>query len=256
MRGARALALWLAGKRDGTEDHRDETGGVADVVERGPTQVEYPVRDLEAQAALATYDSGARKLTRYPRANLSKRRVVIVLHQTGVERAESSKRWHLVTGHRVISPTGTRMRLFPLTTRLVAANRFDRAPWHGISIEVAGNFEEFDGDGKWWRPGIYGKGRASDAQLEACCQEVRVICDEVSDLGGRVEGLAPHRVSGIGRDGRPNKPFCPGSRVWSEVGERMACELGLAVPGAGWTLGGLAVPIDWRSPRWKPWNHF
>lgn len=209
----------------------------------------YPVVDLEAEAAKVTYPSGKVKRTRFPRANLANRKVVIALHQMGVERADSSTRWKHVTAHRVIAPAGRRLRLHPLDVRLVCTNRLDRHPWHAIGIEVAGNFEETDGDGRWWKPEIYGRGRAGEAQLEALRQEIRDICLEVRAMGGDVIGIVPHRVAGQSK-GKPNRPLCCGSRVWIEAGEFMAHMLELAVPAPGWTIGGLPIPTEWR-PEWR-----
>jgi hypothetical protein len=209
------------------------------------------VVDLEGKAAAATYKNGAVKRTRYPRVKLATRRVVIVLHQTGVERPSSSKRWHLVTAHRVIAPNGDRMRLHPIDVRLTAANRLDRAPWHAISIEVGGNFEGVDGgDPDWYQPNVLGRGRATDVQLEACFSEVRAIVAEVGGMGGRVEAIAPHRIAGRDAKGRPNRQICPGSRVWSMVGERAGSELGLAIPAPGLALGGLTIPDTWHGPHY------
>lgn len=206
--------------------------------------------DLEGKAAAAKYKSGIVKRTRYPRVTLAKRRVVIVLHQTGVERPSSSQRWHLVTAHRVIAPNGDRMRLHPIDVRLVAANRLDRAPWHAVSIEVGGNFEGVDGgDPDWYQPNVLGRGRATDAQLESAFAEVEMICEEVAHAGGRVEAIAPHRIAGRDEHGRPNRQICPGSRVWSGVGERAGADLGLAIPAPGLALGGLPIPDEWHGPH-------
>jgi hypothetical protein len=214
----------------------------------GVPPAEYPVVDLEAKAALAAYANGVNKRRKYSPVDLTRRRVVIVLHQMGVERSPLSSRWPLVTAHRVIGPDGTRMRLHPLRTRLVAANRVDRAPWHAISIEIAGNFEGTDGAGDWYKPQIYGRGRMGVAQVLACRQELtEIIVNEVPELGGKVEAIIPHRVTGQSK-GKPNRPICPGSRAWSQVGEWTGAFHGIAVPGPSFKLGGLPVLSSWHGP--------
>jgi len=218
----------------------------------------FGVLDLEARAANVSYGNGKNKRRRYPRVDLRSRRVLIALHQTGVERSEG--RWrksaHRVTCHRGIGPTGLRYHVHPLKVRLVATNRFDRAPFHCIAIEVFGNFEGLDGSGRWYKPERFGYGRASDAQLAATQVEVRNICSEVTMLGGRVEGIVPHIVAGRDRLGRPNRQICPGSRVWSNVGEWAGAELGLAVPGPGYTAGGLEIPAGWHGQHWEDCENF
>lgn len=208
-----------------------------------------PVLDMMEDARRATYKSGKSKRYRYRPVDLSTRRVLIVLHQTGFEASERWP-WWKITAHTVITPKGRRARLHPYETRLVAANRLDRSPWHAISIEVAGNFEGVNGSGRWWSPATQGRGRASEAQLEACRQEIVSICEIADRQGWKVAGCVPHRVSGRNRKGRPDRPLCPGSRVWSECGEWAGAELELAVPGPDFVVGGMAVPPSWRGPWW------
>lgn len=212
----------------------------------------YPVVNLEEQARIAKYEGGQYKRTRYPLVDLAKRQVIIGLHQMGVERAESSKRWHLVTCHRNIGPSGIRRRIHPLRVRLTATNRLDRSPYHTIAIEVAGNFEGLDGSGNWWMPGTMGRGRASAPQLEACYQECMSIVSEVADLGGKVVAIVPHIIAGRDSKGRPNRQLCCGSRVYSEVGERFAASTGILTAAPGFAIGGLAVPNEWRGPHHDP----
>lgn len=207
----------------------------------------FPVVDLEQRARLATYRDGRPKRTAYAPVKLARRKVVIVLHQTGVERPESSQRWHLVTAHRAIGPTGRRYRLHPITTRLVAANRVDRSPYHALSIEVGGNFERDDGTGTWYMPAQLGRGRASDAQLAATVAECHALAAEVEAAGAKVVAILPHRITGRGRGGKPNRHGCCGSRVWSGAGEIWAATTGTPTPAPGFALGGVPVPDLWRG---------
>lgn len=253
------LELFLASVRvDAIADVPDidvcEPGEADDcAAERAATAPEdFPREDLEQQAASARYKNGKIKRTRYPLVDLRKRRVVIVLHQTGVERASSSTRWPKVTAHRTIKPNATIVRLHPIRTRLVAANRVDRAPFHALSIEVGGNFEGIDGSGRWASPATMGRGRASDWQIRAGRQCVFDLIDEVELLGGRVEAILPHRITGHDERGVPNRQICCGSRVWSEIGEWTADRRGLLVPAPGFALGGLSLPEQWRGRFYNP----
>ncbi len=213
----------------------------------------FEVVDVEARAANVSYRNGRNKRGRYPLVDLSNRRVLIGLHQVGVVRSEA--RWrqtmHKVTAHRGIGPTAVRYRIHPLRVRLVATNRLDRDPWACIAIEFAGNFEGIDGSGRFYKPERFGASRASEAQVNAGRVEVGCIVEEVEQLGGRVEGIVPHIIAGRDKYGRPNRHICPGSRVWSEVGEWAGAQFGLAVPGPGFRLGGLEIPAGWHGPHWE-----
>ena len=212
----------------------------------------YPVVDLEASAAGVEYRSGKIKRTRYAPVDLSKRTVLIGLHQAGVERGEA--RWlksaHRVTCHRAIGPAGNRYRVHPLDRRLVCTNRLDRAPYHCIGIEVLGNFKGTF-HGRWYKPSVFGSGTVGQAQLIALRQEIVAICDEVErDYEAVVVGIAPHRTVGRGSSGRPNRQICCGFEVWSGAGEWAGAELGLRVPGPDWAKGGLPIPSEWHGEYW------
>lgn len=211
--------------------------------------------DLQIQAAAARYSKmvdgrrvyGAIKRTAFPRADLSRRRVVIVLHQVGVEVSSSWPSAWKVTAHGLVRPDGVVAKLHPLDVRLTCSNRVDRSPWHAIGIEFAGNFEGLDGSGNWALPDRNGRGRASDAQIVAGRLFVEYCCEQVRLMGGKVVGILPHRTTGRDSRGRPNRQICPGSRVWSEVGEWAGAMLGLSIPGPAWALGGLTIPQDWHG---------
>lgn len=207
--------------------------------------------DLQAKAAKATYSSGSikgkAKRTLYAPVDLSKRRVVIGLHQMGVELPSSWPSWWKVTGHLVIRTDGTPLILHPVRTRLVATNRVDRAPWHCIAIEFAVNAEGVDGSGRWYAPERNGRGRISESQIAGGRWACGWIYDEVRKAGGQVMGILPHITTGRDSRGRPNRQICPGSRIWSNVGEWAAVEYGLAIPGPTWKAGGLPLPPAWRG---------
>lgn len=218
-----------------------------------------PVVDLTDEAARVRYPDkrnaagkvtsrGRIKRTRYAPRELADVRVVGV-HQMGVERDDDSTRWIYVSAQRVIRPDGTRLIVHPHTCRTITANALDRAPFHATNIEVAGNFEGVDGEGGWYKPDVFGAGRASTRQLLAIGYELRDTRDAIAGAGGRLELVAPHRVSGRSSSGKPNRPICPGSRVW-QASETLALALGLEVPANDWTLGGMPIPLRWRSRAW------
>lgn len=216
-----------------------------------PPLAQGPV-DLTAAAAKAKYSSGSlkgkAKRTAYPPVDLSKRRVVIGLHQMGVELPVRWPSWHRVTGHWVIRTDGVPLHNHPVTVRLMATNRFDRSPWHCVAIEFAGNFEGVDGSGRWYAPDRNGRGRVSQAQIVAGRWTVAKIIEQVREAGGTVEGIVPHLIAGRDSRGRPNRQICPGSRIWGEVGEWSAAEFGLAIPAPGWAVGGLPLTPSWHGP--------
>lgn len=244
-------------------DDRAAADDLEDPVKPGKPPVIYPVVDLEARAATARYRGprdpktgkrlpGKLKRTRYPRVDLKTRRVVIGLHQAGVERSEA--RWlqsaGAVTCHRAIGPAGNRYRVHPLDRRLICTNRVDRAPWHCIGIETLGNFKGTP-DGRWYKPEIFGRGQLGAAQLTALQQEIVAIIDEVArDYGAEVMGILPHRTTGQDSRGRPNRQICCGYEVWSGAGEWAGAELGLRVPSSTWKAGGLTIPEQWHGEYW------
>lgn len=232
--------------------------GTADRI-RHPDHFVPEVVDIEDEARTVRYNStrdksgkvvrlGKVKRTRYPSRPV---RVVetMVVHQMGVERSAESKRWKYVTAQRVIRTDAARVYVHPLTTRLVSANAADRAPLHATNIEVAGNFEENDGDGNYYKPSVFGRGRASLEQLVALAYQINGDRVEIAQAGGALRFVAPHRIFGRNRKGEPNRPLCPGSRLW-QASEHIALRLSLRVPEPGEEYGGLPVPDRWRCRIW------
>ena len=220
-----------------------------------PPGHEPRVVSLEERSSQAVYTrgrglEGKRKRTLYRPVDLTTREVVIVLHQIGANMSDAHRLLPRVTAHYVVGMTGTIFALHPVTTRLVAANRLDRSPYHAISIEFAGNFEGIDGTGNWYAPSRNGRGRASDEQLASGRWLVRRICRDVAGMGSSVAAIVPHRISGADSRGRPNRPLCPGSRVWQEVAERVCRADGVPVPAPGARLAGTAIPDSWHGPHW------
>ena len=171
------------------------------------------------------------------------------VHQTGVERKITSKRYHLVSAHYVIRSDGAILHLFDHNVRLASSNALDRAPHHAINIEVAGNFEGVDGSGRWYKPETFGRGRATPEQLRALCW----LLDKLRREEPQLARVVPHRISGrTKRRGKwvPNRQICPGSRLW-QCAEAHALRVGLRVPEEGETVGGLPIGLDWRSKAWR-----
>ncbi len=264
--GPFSLLGWVMAQiwQDGTEWAPDGVDACPDIA-RATTHPEpvEPIRwvDIRKQAGVERYRngryrfSGRIKRTYYkPRPESSCRTVVV--HQMAVTRKRTSSRWDKVSAHYVIAPDGDILQLFDHTVRLISSNSLDRAPHHAINIEVAGNFEGHDGTGDWWKPDTFGRGRATDRQLLALAECLDHISDSVAaagkrdNTGGRIELVAPHRVSGRNSKGRPNRPICPGSRVW-KAAETWAVEEGIRVPGPGEKYGGLPIGDDWRSDAWR-----
>lgn len=218
-------------------------------VESAEPESPLVVTDLQVKAAKVTYPRSKRiKRTRYRPVDLSSRHVVAMVHQTGTVRgpASTQRRAHYTTAHFLIGPEGAVFRLHPLTCRLVGGNAIDRAPYHGIHIEMQGNFEGTDGAGDWHAPDSFGRGRASDVQLLRLGQVLDLIASEVEQANAKLHAVAPHRVTGRDKRGKPNRPICPGSRVW-KAAESWALAAGVAVPGESWTLGGSPIPAEWRT---------
>jgi len=235
------------------DEDRCKADDLEDPAKPGAPPPAYPRINLEAKAATVKDDSGKVKRTRYPAVDLSRRIVLIGLHQAGVERGEG--RWlqtaHRVTCHRAIGPSGNRYRVHPLDRRLTCTNRLDRDPYHCVGIEVLANLEGVEGDGNWYKPASFGYGRFGAAQQAALRQEIAAICEEVAgEHGGVVVGIAPHRVVGVGKNGKPNRQICCGSAIWSRGGEWAGAELGLRVPGPEWSKGGLPIPREWHGEYW------
>lgn len=207
------------------------------------------VIELYKLGAGARYPSGRAKRTRYAPVDLSERKVVGMVHQAGFERGEtrSIDRAHLMTAHTVVTPQGKRCRIHPPSTRLVAGNRVDRAPYHGLHIEVIGNFERIDGTGTWWSPDRMGAGRASEAQIAAVNAELRHWDETVP---GGLWAAMPHAVAGRDSKGRPNREGCCGSRLHAECVEWAGAEMGVLVPGPGFELGGVEVDPRWHGRHW------
>ena len=206
------------------------------------------ILDMREKAATAKYKNGKLKLTRYRRRKPGTCKLVTA-HQTGVERRDDSTRFYRVSAHYVITRSGWLIINFDHDVRLASSNALDRSPYQAVNIEVSGNFEGLDGSGRWWRPDLVGKGRATPAQLKTLCWLLDKIAREEP-----IEMVAPHRVSGRKWDKKrrkwiPNRQICPGSRVW-QCAEGWAMRNGILVPDGDDTMGGLPIEEAWRTQAW------
>lgn len=214
------------------------------------------VVNLRAEAAGATYADGRIKRTAYPPVDLRARKVVAMIHQAGFTWKATNPRHSKITGHGAIRVDAAILDLHPVTTRLVAGNRIDRAPWHGVHLEVVTNAEGLDGSGNWYKPDVFGKGRATDAQIDSARQWLATLQSTLAGQGIELYGVLPHIVTGRDKRGKPNRTIDPGSRLHSEVVEWGGAELGLRVPRDGWALGGAPVPLSWHGPHWPRCSRF
>lgn len=221
-----------------------------------PLGEKRPVLNLYDRAATASYADGRNKRRAYPAVDLESRRVVAMIHQTGFSWKPSNSRHSRITGHGVVRTDATILALHPVETRLVAGNRIDRSPWHGVHCEVVTNAEGLDGTGNWYRPDLFGRGRASDAQVDAARQWLASLQVSLAVRGIELYGVLPHIVTGRDKRGRPNRQIDPGSRLHSEVVEWGGAELGLRVPRDGWSLGGAPVPLSWHGRHWPKCGRF
>lgn len=224
------------------DDDECEADAECCAVEVEPPQV-IEVLDWTKRAAKTIYNKTKRvKRTRYPKVNLSRRRVFVVVHQTAFEWRADNPYWHKVTAHYVILPDARVVQLHPHWCKLIASNMADVRPAMSINIEIAGNFEAIDGSGKFFKPEKFGRGRATDAQLAA----LRLLIPEIKRRAKvekwEIAGVIPHISAHAG------KTQCPGSRVWA-VAEKTAIDLGLPIPGRKliWTKRGGYIPDAWRS---------
>lgn len=226
--------------------------------EKEAEQPNYRIVDVRRDAAGVRYKPSKRrrklglpgriKRTVYPPVDLRTRRVVLVIHQMGVVRtpAQLARRARLVTAQEVWAEDGTVYIVHPDETRLIAANRFDRYPYHSLNFEYAGNFEGTAGSGRFFRPDQLGRSTMTERWENAAASR---LIDKIADLrrcGVEPFMIAPHRVAGRDEDGNPNRQICCGSAQW-QIAERVAAETDVPVPGDNYSIGGLTIPTSWRS---------
>lgn len=222
-----------------------------------PEETRFPVVDMLDRGAKSRYRSsipgklGKLKRTRYKHLSIEQmrdRKVIIVVHQAGVERTEH--RWQQtawkVTCQSAIGPEGVRYRVHPPFARLIASNRMDRSPYHTINIEVLGNFEGVEGKGNWYKPERLGYGELGEQQAGALEAEIRYWIDWCHEHGIEVYMIAPHRISGRSSSGKPNRQICCGSGPW-RVAEKVSAETQTPIPADDLKLGGLTVDPQWYS---------
>lgn len=240
-----------------TEDDDDGDAPEPAIVHVRSRRVPLQVIDARAKAAKAVYrKTGKNKRTLYPPVVLSKRQVYIALHQMGVDLPPSWRSYWKVSAHYVVRTDGVVVRNHDLDVQLITTNRYNRAPYHAIAIEFAGNFEGDYKQGNFWHPETNGRTVLSEVQADAGVQLCLAISDELSQQGVALAGILPHRIAGRDERGKPNRGGCPGWEIWSQVGEPAAWLLDAPIPGDGFRKGGLSIPHDWHNPDYDDLARF
>lgn len=232
--------------RDLVDNARDDADPAYRIVDRTAAGAKARYKPSKARRAIGL--PGRIKRTAYAPVDLRTRRVVLVVHQRGVEqRLETLARTaHRVTAQEVWAEDGTVYVVHPDETRLVAANRFNRAPYHALNFEVAGNFPAEVGTDRYYKPEIFGRSVLTVAWAQRI--EAR-LTDKIHEL--REQGIdpwliAPHRVAGRDEHGNPNRQICCSPGPWAAA-ERAAAATGVPVPAPDYAIGGLPIPESWRS---------
>lgn len=208
------------------------------------------VVDWRHKAAKAVYrETGKNKRDMFPRANLRLRTVYVALHQMGVEVPPGWSGYWKTTAHYVMRKDGVAVWNHDHNVQLLSTNRINRAPYHAIAIEFAGNLERQELHEDWWQPEANGRGYLTLEQERGGVELIRKIHAELLRQDILLAGIVPHCVYGRDKRGKPNRQGCPGSAIWSRVGEVAAAELELPVPGPQYRMGGVSIPDGWRNPE-------
>ena len=253
------IAPLVAGASEQWEDAIEHLREGAEGLDDESPEYSYPVVDKRFEAATVRYRPSKRrkalglpgrvKRTRYRPVDLRKRRVVLVLHQAGVVISRASlerRRAKKITGHEAWSTDGTVFLIHPDETRLVAANRLDRDPFHAINIEVVGNFAGVEGEGRFFQPERFGRSVITPEFSAFAKQRLTDRIVGLRAIGIEPYMLAPHRVAGRDENGNPNRQICCASGLWG-IAEEVAAELAVPVPDDDYAIGGLPIPKSWRT---------
>lgn len=243
------LVAQLRGSDASGDELEADDSPLSTVEDDAPTTPGLRIVDWRGKAAKAVYrKTGKNKRNMYPRANLRLRTVYVALHQMGVEVPPTWSGYWKTTAHYVVRKDGVVVWNHDIDVQLLATNRINRAPYHAIVIEFAGNLERQELHEDWWQPDANGRGHLTDAQEVSGVALIEMIYYDLLRSDVVLAGIVPHCVYGRDERGRPNRQGCPGSAIWSRVGEPAAASLEVPVPGPQYRMGGVSIDDGWRNP--------
>lgn len=169
----------------------------------------------------------------------------ICLHQTACNLGENPPRWDTVGCHIGVTRNGQVIRLHDLNAIVIHGNGWNAQT---VGIEIDGMYAGIEGDERtFWRPKGDTRSRPqhlTDETVEATCQVIRSICDEISANGGQLKVIVAHRQASV------NRRNDPGSAIWQRIALPMISELGLHDGGSGFRIGdGYPIPEAWDASR-------
>lgn len=170
----------------------------------------------------------------------------ICLHQTACVLGENPPRWDTVGAHCGVTRSGQVIWLHDYNKLVVHGNQWNAQT---VGIEIDGLYAGVEGNPKtvWNDPSTAKKevGQVLTSEsVEATCQLIRQICDEVERHGGKVKALVAHRQASA------NRQSDPGSAIWQRIALPMSGELGLHDGGPGFKLSdGYPIPEAWDPSR-------
>ncbi len=178
----------------------------------------------------------------------------ICLHQTACVLGERPARWDTVGAHTGVTRSGQVIWLHDFDKLVVHGNGWNAQT---VGIEIDGLYAGLEDDPStvineatrttWDDPTTTVHERPqvlTSESVEATCQLIRFICDEVERHGGKVKVLVAHRQASSSRENDP------GEAIWKRIGLVMSEELGLHDGGPGFKIGsGYAIPEKWDPTR-------
>lgn len=170
----------------------------------------------------------------------------ICLHQTACVLGERPARWDTVGAHCGVTRSGQVIWLHDYDKLVVHGNGWNTQT---VGIEIDGLYAGVEGDLStiWNDPSTpqreVGQVLTSES-VEATCQLIRQICEEVRRHGGQIKALVAHRQASI------NRRSDPGEAIWKRIALPMSAELGLHDGGPNFKLGnGYPIPEKWDPSR-------
>lgn len=169
----------------------------------------------------------------------------ICLHQTACDMGELAPRYDTIGAHAVVTRAG----------KAFWEHDFNRLIWHAqrwspgtIGIEFNGLYAGVEGDPDtvWNDPSTARReiAQAITTPMVATGRSlIKWAIAECARHGSRIRVIVAHRQSSR------NRRNDPGSAIWQAVALPLIEELGLSDGGAGFTVGGLPIPVEWDASR-------